>query len=317
MRKTWLLVPVLLWSSAFLTAAEKKRVAVLDFDFGAVQDWWGGHWDVGHGISNLIVTQLVENGTYRVIERQALDAVLAEQNFSNSQRADAATAARLGKLLGVDAIVVGTVTEFGTENKRMDVGGIAGTLGGFGRGRVGTSSGKAVVSVNARLVDVNTGEIVAVAAGKGESSRKGLLLGGAGGGGGGFGGGGIDMGSSDFRETILGEATYKAVEELAAKLIEAEAKIPEVKREIRGLVAYADADSLILNVGSSHGVKVGDQLAVLRVKQVIKDPATGNVLRELTDSVGQIRVTEVDEASSVATVISGSGFQVGDVVKKE
>src|SRR5262245_40635783 len=110
--------------------SQKKRVAVLDFDFGAVQNWWGGNWDIGKGVCDLIVDRLVNDGTYSVIERKKLDAILAEQNFSNSNRADASTAAKVGKVLGVNVIIVGSITQFGTEKSSFDVGGLAGRFGG-------------------------------------------------------------------------------------------------------------------------------------------------------------------------------------------
>ncbi len=53
---------------------------------------------------------------------------------------------------------------------------------------------------------MDTGEILAVAEGKGESQRGGTSLLGAGGGGGGAGGGGMDMSSSNFGATILGRS---------------------------------------------------------------------------------------------------------------
>lgn len=164
------------------------------------------------------------------------------------------------------------------------------------------------------MVNVNTAEILGVASGTGESSRSGLLLGGFGAGGGGFGGGSIDMGSSDFRDTILGEATHAATDDLSTELIDNDARIPATERKIKGLIAYVDGSSLILNVGSSHGVSEGMELKVERVKDVVKDPATGKVLRELTEAVGTCQVTSVDEGSSEAVVASGSGFEVGDVV---
>ena len=105
----------------------KKRVAVFDFDFGTVQSAsnaaFGQNIDVGKGISDLLVKYLVQDGTYSVIERKALDKILAEQNFSNSDRANPASAAKLGKLLGVDAIIVGSVTQFGNDTKKTNVGG--------------------------------------------------------------------------------------------------------------------------------------------------------------------------------------------------
>jgi len=306
---------LLLCSTLTFGQSERKRVALMDFEFGAVQKWWEGNWDIGVGIADLIVNELVNDGTYSVIERKQLDTILAEQNFSNSDRANASTAAQIGKVLGLNAILVGTITQFGTEAKKSRFGGLIGGFGGLGGATVGKSEGKAKVVITARIVDVNTAEILASHQGEGESKRSGMLLGGVGAGSGGFGAGGIEMGSSDFRESILGEAVQAAVEELSQKLIGSEDKVTFVKLEVRGLVADVDGTSVILNVGSSHGVKAGDVLNALRITRTVKDPATGEVLREVTEPVGQVRIDEVDERSSVGTVVSGAGIEVGDMIK--
>src|SRR5581483_12065600 len=133
-------------------------------------------------------------GTYSVIERQALDKIMAEQNFSNSDRANPASAAKLGKLLGVDAIIVGAITEFGNETKNTNVGGAGGALGGFGLGGFGHKKSKAIVAIDARIVDIDTAEILGVADGKGESSRESTSLTGGGGHWSGYGGGNADYG---------------------------------------------------------------------------------------------------------------------------
>jgi curli biogenesis system outer membrane secretion channel CsgG len=289
----------------------------MDFDFASIQQWWQGNWDIGKGMADILVTRLVKDGTYSVVERKALDAVIAEQNFSNSDRANPSTAAQLGKVLGIDCIIVGSITQFGTEDKKLGIGGFGGRLGGFGGGKVGTSKGKATVVINARMVDVNTAEILAVAEGKGVSSRSGMLLGGMGGGGGGFGGGEIDMGASNFRDTILGEATHLAADDVAKQLIESADRVPTHTVEIRGIVADVDGTNLVLNVGKSHGVSVGDTLKILRITRTVKDPATGKVLREVTSEVGSCKVNEVDDTSCVATLVSGVGVKVNDLVRNQ
>ena len=95
------LLVILMATPAF--AAGKKRVAVLNFDYGtvmsSVQAIFGGNQDVGKGISDMLVEQLVNGGVYSVIERKAIDKIVAEQNFSNSDRADANTAAKMMKPL--------------------------------------------------------------------------------------------------------------------------------------------------------------------------------------------------------------------------
>ena len=90
-------------------APRKKRVAIFDFDYATVRSgiaaMFGSDIDVGKGISDLLVKNLVTDGTYSVIERKALDKILAEQNFSNSDRANPTSAAKIGKILGLDAIL--------------------------------------------------------------------------------------------------------------------------------------------------------------------------------------------------------------------
>ena len=297
----------------------KKRIAIFDFDYATVHSnvaaLFGQDIDVGKGISDLLVTYLVKDGSYSVIERKALDKIMAEQNFSNSDRANPNSAAKIGKLLGVDAIVVGSITQFGNETKNMNLGGAGGALGGFGLGGFGHKKSKAIVSLTARMVDVDTGEILAVAEGHGESARESTSLLGGGGNWHGFGGGNADFGSSDFQSTIIGEAVKAAVEKTSTEVIADKDKLVARTVVVEGLVAAVDGGQIILNVGSKAGVKVGDQLNVERVTKEIKDPSTGKVIRRMATSVGVVKVTDVDDISSVATTVSGNGFKTGDAVK--
>ena len=301
------------------TAGRKKRIAIFDFDYATVRTYaiaaFGSDIDVGKGVTDLLVRFLVENGTYSVIERKAMDKILAEQNFSNSDRANPNSAAKLGKILGVDAIVVGSVTQFGNENKNQNVGGAGGALGRFGVGGVGHKESKAIVTLDARIVDIDTAEILGVATGHGESSRSSTSLTGGGGGWGGWGAGHVDFGSSDFRNTIIGEAVNNATKQMSDGLIADYPKLNARVIKVEGLIAAVDGDTIVLNVASSSGIHVGDQMSVERVTKEIKDPSTGQVIRRLASQVGVIKVTDVDEKSSLASPVSGSGFKVGDVVK--
>jgi len=301
-------------------AQDKKLVAVLDFDYGtvrtAVQAYFGTDQDVGKGISLLLEQKLVQDGKYRVIDRNSMDKILKEQNFSNSDRVDPTSAAKIGRILGVSAIITGSITQFGRDDKHQGVGGGGYGLGKFGLGGVGRNESKAVVNVTAKLIDINTAEILAVATGSGESKRGGFKLGGGGGGWSGGGGGQVDMGSSNFANTILGEAVNASVASLGQQLDDKASSLPTVALQISGLVADVSGNSLILNVGSKAGVKVGDHLGVFRQGRQIKDPATGKVLKTIETKVGDVTISEVDETSSTGTY-SGSGQapKVGDAVR--
>lgn len=323
MKKALIFALVAVCLCALVTPAaaqgRKKRVAIMDFDYATVHSGvaalFGQDVDVGKGISDLLVKYLVKDGTYSVIERKALDTILAEQNFSNSERANPTSAAKIGKMLGVDAIIVGSITQFGNETKNTNVGGAGGALGGFGLGGFGHKKSKAIVTVDARLVSIDTGEILAVADGKGESQRSSTSLLGGGGNWHGFGAGNVDFGSSDFQNTIIGEAVKAAVEQMSTGVIGANNKLEARQVIVQGLIAAVDGGQIILNVGGKAGVKVGDQLNVERVTKEIKDPATGNVLRRLSTPVGVVKITDVDDVSAIATPVSGTGFKTGDAVK--
>ncbi|HEY2823437.1 MAG TPA: CsgG/HfaB family protein [Candidatus Acidoferrum sp.] len=300
--------------------AVKHRVAVMNFDYGTVQSSvssiFGSDQDIGKGISAMLIEKLVKDGQYSVIERAALDKLLAEQNFSNSDRANPTSAAKIGQLLGVDTIIIGSITQFGRDDKHTNIGG-----GGFGSkyglGGIGTKNSKAVVAVSARMVNVNTGEIISAVTGSGESSRGGTSLIGAGGGYGGGGAGALDMGSSNFGNTILGEATHKAVDDMGAQLDADAGKVPTVKLEVSGLVADVSGNTLIVNVGKKAGLKIGDVLDVSRPVRVVKDPATGKVIKSITDKVGSATVTEVDDDSATATFSGAGAAKVGDAIKNQ
>jgi curli biogenesis system outer membrane secretion channel CsgG len=297
----------------------KPRIAVMDFDYATVQTVssavFGTNVDVGKGIVDLLVTDLVKDGTYSIIERKQLDKILAEQNFSNSNRADPMSAARIAKILGVDAIIVGSITQFGNETKKTDLGGVGGNWHGVGLGNIGHSNSKANVAITARIINVDTAEIMGVADGKGQSNRASTGLKGGGGNWRGFGGGNADFGNSDFQQTIIGEAVKKAVDELSANLVSEAPKIATRTVTVEGVVAAVEGGQIVLNVGSKAGVKAGDQFTVERVTKEIKNPTTGEILRRLTTTVGVIKATDVDDVSAICEVVSGSGFKMGDRIK--
>jgi curli biogenesis system outer membrane secretion channel CsgG len=183
-----LVVVVLAPHQAF--AAEKPRVAVLEFQNKADNQYWyrGG----AQAAQDVFVTERVKSGRFRVIEREQLAALLREKNLSLSGDIDPTTAVRAGKLLGVDYVLTGAVTEYGDTSTRVDTpGGRAG-----GRWVPGTNVGKNtfVAAMNARLIDTETGEIVWADEGRGEDSNVRVRVGGY--------GGGVDRDNAQFDKVM-------------------------------------------------------------------------------------------------------------------
>jgi curli biogenesis system outer membrane secretion channel CsgG len=300
------------------TAYRKKRVAVLDFDYGTVQPYvfgiYGSNQDVGRGITDLLVQKVIQDGEYSVIERKAVDKILAEQNFSNSDRANPAMAAKIGKLLGVDAVIVGSITKFGRDDKSKSYGGLGVGPRAFGIGGIKKSEAKAVCAISVRLVDTSTGEVLAAVTGEGESKRSGTsLIGGAGSNDGGV--GGFDTHASNFGQTLLGEAVMQAVTDVGGQLGESVANVPTRKGEVSGMVADVSGNTLIVNLGSKTGLKVGDKLDISRADRQIKDPTTGKALETVTNKIGEGTIVEIDADSATLTFSGTSAAKVGDVAK--
>jgi curli biogenesis system outer membrane secretion channel CsgG len=206
------------WTGSAQAQTEKSKrpaVAVMDFDYGTVHHHWWGQYDIGKGMADQVVDALLEDGTFRVIERKKLDTILAEQDFAASDRADpsAAKLSKLGKVLGVKYIIAGSITKFGGEEKSYGGGGlIKGKLGGLG-----LKKAKTEVTLTARMIDTTTGEILLSAKGEGLSTKGGGLKVGAGGLG--FGGAGFSMSSSDYKASAIGEAQEAATVDLITKIV--------------------------------------------------------------------------------------------------
>jgi curli biogenesis system outer membrane secretion channel CsgG len=185
--------------------SKRPLIAVMDFDYGTIDNWWG-QYDIGKGMADQVVNALLEDGSFRVIERKKLDTVLAEQDFAQSDRADpsAAKMAKMGKVLGVKYILAGSITKFSTEKRG---GGVR--VKGIG---LGGSKAKSEVALTARVIDATTGEILISAKGLGQSSK---------GGGAEFASGGFGIGTSseEWRTSGLGEAQEKACNEFVAALV--------------------------------------------------------------------------------------------------
>lgn len=84
---------------------------------------------------------------------------------------------------------------------------------------------------------------------------------------------------------------------------------------VNGLIADVAGATLILNVGTSTGLKVGDKLIVERMVREVRDPASGKVIRAITSAVGDVTITEADASSSVGTFSGAGKPKIGDVVK--
>jgi curli biogenesis system outer membrane secretion channel CsgG len=283
--------------------AAKRVIAVDTFDYGtvrsAVQAIFGTQVDIGKGIQSLMMKRLAETGKYRVVERQNLAKIMAEQDLGASNRAARAPNARIGRIVGADAILMGTIVTFGRDDQRRSV-----SLGGyvpkvFGRGAVGVGEDKAVVAISYRLVDAETSEIIDQGEARGESKRKAKVFDIAGGSGGRGGAAGYDMTSANFAETIIGEATIATVDQLADQANKQEPKVRKRNLEVETRVADVSGARVYLAAGTNEGVSMCDRFEIFRVRREITDPVTKEVIDYDLEKMGDLVVTEVRDRVAI------------------
>jgi len=145
-----LIVLVFLISSIPAFTQERPEVAVVAITSTASGYSWRSDSPLAIAATDLMVNALVNSNRFRLFERAKLDAIMQEQNFQHfSGMVDQSTAVQLGKMIGVGAIVTGTVTNVSVSSGS-----------GFQIGPVKVRKRSAKVNMTIRFVDVTTGEIL-------------------------------------------------------------------------------------------------------------------------------------------------------------
>lgn len=289
-------ISVLLLTLLFVLSADaqlKKRVAVSRFEDRAGT----GYNHLGQGVADMLVTALVKTNKFSVLERQELDKVLEEQKLGESGLVTAETAPKIGKLLGVELLVVGSVSEFGTKEKKVS-GGLS-----FISGGIKTKTSRAVVDI--RLVNTVTGEIVAAETKEGEESSTGIAVDYE----------GIDFNNMDsWDDTDIGKACREAVDGVVELIVDNMANIPWA-----GKVLKVNSDgTLLMKPGSEGNVKAGMEFEIFRIGESIKDPDTGLDLGAEEEKIAHIKVIEdaLKGKAAKAKIISGKDIQTNDIIRE-
>jgi len=166
----------------------KARVAVADFE-DKMSSSGQYRAEYGRGMSDMLTNALFQSNRYIVLEREKLQAVMAEQDLGASGRVKKETAAPIGQIEGAELMVTAAITGFDP-----GASGGGGSFGGSAAGELlGAVTGafkKAHVAMDLRVIDTRTSRVLAatsVEASATSFSGGGMALGGAMGGGlGGF-----------------------------------------------------------------------------------------------------------------------------------
>jgi len=262
--------------------ALKRRIGVVDFEnkttYGANR--------LGTSASDILITELAKSGKFIVVERDKMDKLMAEQKLGMTGAIDPNTAAKVGKILGLNAIVTGSISQFGEETEGSEY--------------LITQSKSQVVkcTVDIRVVDAETGQVLYADSGSGLSKKHT--------------GGVLGLGTrAGYDETLEGDALRAAIVKFTNNIVEQVEKKPWSCR-----VADVDGQNIYLNAGSDSGLPVGLKLIVLRAGKVIKDPTSGLVIGNAETKIGEMKVVRYfGDDGSVAELKNGSMPSAGDVAR--
>lgn len=272
-------------------AVNLHLIAVLPFDDGSIKQTWGEKYNLGKGVADELVTALLATNRFRLIERAEIEKVLDEQDLEKDGVIDPTTAAKIGKILGVQYLIIGRITEFSTK-KDDDI-----LVNPNHHNPMGMMVTRATsrVAIDARLVNATTAEILTSVTGIGKKAtvNLGMITK----------EGGVLFGDKDFKKSDLGRALRQAVNSTARQLA-VKAYDGMAPLTITGMIAYVSTERIIINVGKKHGVEPGMIFKVAHKLENVKDPVTGQVIGEVTEPVAEILVTEVKEKSATCKIVN-------------
>lgn len=271
----------------------KKRIAVSGFEN---KSGWRGEANLGDGMAEMLVTALHNTGRFIVVEREALDDILGEQQLQEEGRLYQPTGPKRSRLIGAQVLIRGAVTEF-ESSKAAAGGGIV--IEGIG---LGVGGKVAHVAIDVRMYDTSTGEILQSHRAVGEAKTTGLAVGGI--------SGDVAFGGGGFSKTPLGQATRKAINSAVDFVVMEMEHIPWQSSIIK-----VSGDTVYITGGHDMNLSTGSTYTVYGVGEELIDPTTGLSLGSEESRIGRIEITSVEEKFSKAKILEGEGFKTGDVVR--
>ncbi len=246
-----------------------------------------------NALTDLMINALINSNRFRVFERRKLDTLVQEQNFQHvSGLVDPETAVQLGKMIGANLVITGSITGLSR-----------GGGGGFNIGPVSLGSASTRVTLTVRIVDVTTGEILysSVKDKKATRSKVGIqlpIIGGL---------GAYSQTSQDIITTV-NQICEEIVTEFVSKMDEGIGTLATIP--VEGYVVDMSGSTIYINLGQSTGIKVGDLVRIYRPGKTIVDPKTKKVLDQQLTLIAEARVTRVKMNLSEIMVIGKSGKNI-------
>ncbi len=226
---------------------------------------------IGKQTSDMLASRLIKSGRFLVFERTDLNKLLDEQKNSSVA----------SQLVGVDAVIAGSVTEFGRS--------VTGEVGFLSSTKLQTAKAK----VDIRLIDLRTGHAFFSAIGAGQATTESAEA---------FGFGSRAGYDATLNDKVIASAITNVIDELISNL---------EKRPWRTDILEIDGEQIFISGGKLQGLKIGDSLIVMKPGKAIKSKQSGFNVSLPPSKVASIKVVsffgdnETNEGS-VCKLIEGN-----------
>ena len=226
---------------------------------------------IGKQTSDMLASRLIKSRRFLVFERTDSNKLLDEQKNSSVA----------SELVGVDAVIAGSVTEFGRS--------VTGEVGFLSSTKLQTAKAK----VDIRLIDLRTGHAFFSAIGAGQATTESAEA---------FGFGSRAGYDATLNDKVIASAITNVIDELISNL---------EKRPWRTDILEIDGEQIFISGGKLQGLKIGDSLIVMKPGKAIKSKQSGFNVSLPPSKVASIKVVsffgdnETNEGS-VCKLIEGN-----------
>jgi curli biogenesis system outer membrane secretion channel CsgG len=236
--------------------------------------------EVGIGLADKLNLALDRTQRFTIVERLRLEDVMTEQHLELSGLVDPSTAKEVGKLLGIDYLVVGNLHQFNFVENSVPIGGLFGAItGNRSADGFGMTSFQVDVAVAVSFIDVETGEQI-IAQGAGHRSGSGV---------------GFDI--HNPRGIAWGQINRGAIGEAIDVAINDAVRNAKTKL-FAPTILKRTGDEVFFDMGAADSVLVGEVFTV-----IVKEELPGG--HAIEDKVGEISVTKVYDTVSRALILYG------------
>ena len=287
--KAWMLrgvVAVLIVAGVALSAFAKPRLAVVEFQDNASGGGVRVIEPIRKAVTDLLTTELYKTQLFTMVERARIEEIAREQRLAAAGLIDPSQAVQLGRLVGANAIITGAITEFTLKEYQS----------------MGNNDREGFVTLDVRVIDVETGEILLAAQERGRATKV--------------------MGADYFRDVtqveqegqgILGTATMDAVRRVVKKLVSE----PHLVQAFH-VLDVVGGKRVRIDAGSTKGnVKRGDLYTVFIEGAPIVG-LDGTILDVERKVLAVIAISKVLPRHSEGDVVKGDPTQVqrGDLAMR-